>query len=158
MSPFLGFRALRTSGPWNWRCYVPYTNSRSLCFCTWTIAHHVLNGSPSLTELRKASGLWRSSSFQAASWSITVADNNPSGYYDWKSQQQLCWRSIAKEVLLLSVPTTWSSTLRAADRMNEQSLTSINPYNPSILRLINNVIKAAHAEARGQVCVENAGD
>ena len=36
----------------------------------------------------------------------------------------------------------------AADRMNEQVSYLYQPYNPSILRLINNVIKAAHAEGK----------
>ena len=32
--------------------------------------------------------------------------------------------------------------------MNEQVSYLYQPYNPSILRLINNVIKAAHAEGK----------
>ena len=47
----------------------------------------------------------------------------------------------------------------AADRMNEQVSYLYQPYNPSILRLINNVIKAAHAEGKwAGMCGEMAGD
>ena len=42
----------------------------------------------------------------------------------------------------------------AADRMNERVFLLYQPYNPSILRLIKNVIDAAHAEGKWQVCVE----
>ncbi|WP_422802420.1 putative PEP-binding protein, partial [Streptococcus gordonii] len=47
----------------------------------------------------------------------------------------------------------------AADRMNEQVSYLYQPYNPSILRVINNVIKAAHAEGKwAGMCGEMAGD
>ena len=47
----------------------------------------------------------------------------------------------------------------AAYRMNEQVSYLYQPYNPSILRLINNVIKAAHAEGKwAGMCGEMAGD
>ncbi|MGL5342416.1 MAG: putative PEP-binding protein, partial [Lactococcus garvieae] len=47
----------------------------------------------------------------------------------------------------------------AADRMNEQVSYLYQPYNPSILRLINNVVKAAHAEGKwAGMCGEMAGD
>ena len=43
--------------------------------------------------------------------------------------------------------------------MNEQVSYLYQPYNPSILRLINNVIKAAHAEGKwAGMCGEAAGD
>ena len=56
-----------------------------------------------------------------------------------------------------------SSQLVQNDLINTQSLTVwfylYQPYNPSILRLINNVIKAAHAEGKwAGMCGEMAGD
>ena len=43
--------------------------------------------------------------------------------------------------------------------MNEQVSYLYQPYNPSILRLINNVVKAAHAEGKwAGMCGEMAGD
>lgn len=47
----------------------------------------------------------------------------------------------------------------AADRMNERVAYLYQPYNPSILRLINMVIKAAHQEGKWVgMCGEMAGD
>ncbi|WP_025027109.1 phosphoenolpyruvate--protein phosphotransferase [Caldalkalibacillus mannanilyticus] len=47
----------------------------------------------------------------------------------------------------------------AADRMNERVSYLYQPYNPSILRLINMVIKAAHQEGKWVgMCGEMAGD
>src|SRR5699024_11762740 len=47
----------------------------------------------------------------------------------------------------------------AADRINEQVSYIYQPYNPTILRLIKNVIDAAHAEGKwAGMCGEVAGD
>ncbi len=47
----------------------------------------------------------------------------------------------------------------AADRMNERVSYLYQPYNPSILRLIKNVIDSAHAEGKwAGMCGEMAGD
>lgn len=47
----------------------------------------------------------------------------------------------------------------AADRMNEQVSYLYQPYNPAVLRLVNSVIKAAHAEGKwAGMCGEMAGD
>ena len=56
--------------------------------------------------------------------------------------------------------TQLRALLRASvHRMNEQVSYLYQPYNPSILRLINNVIKAAHAEGKwAGMCGEMAGD
>ena len=66
----------------------------------------------------------------------------------------------AKEVDFMSIGTNdLIQYSMAADRMNEQVSYLYQPYNPSILRLINNVIKAAHAEGKwAGMCGEMAGD
>ena len=66
----------------------------------------------------------------------------------------------AKEVDFFSIGTNdLIQYTMAADRMNEQVSYLYQPYNPSILRLINNVIKAAHAEGKwAGMCGEMAGD
>ena len=47
----------------------------------------------------------------------------------------------------------------AADRGNDKVAYLYQPYNPSILRLINNVITAAHKEGKFvAMCGEMAGD
>ena len=67
---------------------------------------------------------------------------------------------VAKEVDFFSIGTNdLIQYTMAADRMNEQVSYLYQPYNPSILRLINNVIKAAHAEGKwAGMCGEMAGD
>lgn len=66
----------------------------------------------------------------------------------------------AKEVDFLSIGTNdlIQYTL-AADRMNERVSYLYQPYNPAILRLIKNVIDAAHKERKWVgMCGEMAGD
>ncbi len=66
----------------------------------------------------------------------------------------------AKEVDFFSIGTNdLIQYTMAADRMNERVSYLYQPYNPSILRLIKNVIDAAHAEGKwAGMCGEMAGD
>lgn len=66
----------------------------------------------------------------------------------------------AKEVDFFSVGTNdLIQYSMAADRMNERVSYLYQPYNPSILRLIKNVIDAAHKEGKwAGMCGEMAGD
>ena len=66
----------------------------------------------------------------------------------------------AKEVDFFSMGTNdLIQYTMAADRMNERVSYLYQPYNPSILRLIKNVIDAAHAEGKwAGMCGEVAGD
>ena len=66
----------------------------------------------------------------------------------------------AKEVDFFSIGTNdLIQYTMAADRMNEQVSYLYQPYNPSILRLVDHVVKAAHAEGKwAGMCGEMAGD
>jgi phosphotransferase system enzyme I (PtsI) len=66
----------------------------------------------------------------------------------------------AKEVDFFSIGTNdLIQYSMAADRMNEQVSYLYQPYNPSLLRLIDNVIKASHKEGKWTgMCGEMAGD
>lgn len=66
----------------------------------------------------------------------------------------------AKEVDFFSIGTNdLIQYTMAADRMNEQVSYLYQPYNPSILRLVKNVVDAAHAEGKwAGMCGEMAGD
>ncbi|MCA1320543.1 phosphoenolpyruvate--protein phosphotransferase [Bacillus tianshenii] len=66
----------------------------------------------------------------------------------------------AKEVDFFSIGTNdLIQYTMAADRMNEQVSYLYQPYNPAILRLIDNVIQAAHKNGKwAGMCGEMAGD
>ncbi|MCF6408697.1 phosphoenolpyruvate--protein phosphotransferase [Pseudalkalibacillus salsuginis] len=66
----------------------------------------------------------------------------------------------AKEVDFFSIGTNdLIQYTMAADRMNEQVSYLYQPYNPAILRLVKNVIDAAHKEGKwAGMCGEMAGD
>ncbi|MGX7107732.1 phosphoenolpyruvate--protein phosphotransferase [Hutsoniella sourekii] len=66
----------------------------------------------------------------------------------------------AKEVDFFSIGTNdLIQYSMASDRMNERVSYLYQPYNPSILRLIKNVIDASHAEGKWTgMCGEMAGD
>ena len=66
----------------------------------------------------------------------------------------------AKEVDFFSIGTNdLIQYTMAADRMNEKVSYLYQPYNPAILRLIDNVIQAAHKEGKwAGMCGEMAGD
>ena len=69
-------------------------------------------------------------------------------------------KQFAKEVDFFSIGTNdLIQYTMAADRMNERVSYLYQPYNPSILTLIKNVIDASHAEGKWTgMCGEMAGD
>ena len=91
---------------------------------------------------------------------VAVADNIQVGIMIEIPAAAVLAHKFAKEVDFFSIGTNdLIQYTMAADRMNEQVSYLYQPYNPSILRLINNVIKAAHAEGKwAGMCGEMAGD
>ena len=91
---------------------------------------------------------------------IAVSDNFQVGIMIEIPAAAVLADQFAKEVDFFSIGTNdLIQYTMAADRMNEQVSYLYQPYNPSILRLINNVIKAAHAESKwAGMCGEMAGE
>ncbi len=113
-----------------------------------------------LTEFRTAKGILEEEKAKLLAEGVAVADDIQVGIM-MKSQLQLCLRiNLLKKLIFFSIGTNdLIQYTMAADRMNEQVSYLYQPYNPSILRLINNVIKAAHAEGKwAGMCGEMAGD
>jgi len=113
-----------------------------------------------LTEFRTAKGILEEEKAKLLAEGVAVADNIEVGIMIEIPAAAMLADQFAKEVDFFSIGTNdLIQYTMAADRMNEQVSYLYQPYNPSILRLINNVIKAAHAEGKwAGMCGEMAGD
>lgn len=113
-----------------------------------------------LDEFRKAKGILMEEKEKLISEGIEVSDTLQVGIMIEIPAAAVLADQFAKEVDFFSIGTNdLIQYTMAADRMNEQVSYLYQPYNPSILRLINNVIKAAHAEGKwAGMCGEMAGD
>lgn len=160
MNPFLGFRALRISisetGQDMFR-----TQLRALLRAS--VHGHLRIMFPMvalLKEFRAAKAIFEEEKAKLKAEGITVADDIEVGIMIEIPAAAMLADQFAKEVDFFSIGTNdLIQYTMAADRMNEQVSYLYQPYNPSILRLINNVIKAAHAEGKwAGMCGEVAGD
>ena len=107
-----------------------------------------------LTEFRTAKGILEEEKAKLVAEGVAVADDIEVGIMIEIPAAAMLADQFAKEVDFFSIGTNdLIQYTMAADRMNEQVSYLYQPYNPSILRLINNVIKAAHAEGKWLVCV-----
>ena len=113
-----------------------------------------------MTEFRTAKGILEEEKAKLVAEGVAVADDIEVGIMIEIPAAAMLADQFAKEVDFLSIGTNdLIQYTMAADRMNEQVSYLYQPYNPSILRLINNVIKAAHAEGKwAGMCGEMAGD
>ena len=139
---------------------VPYTNPcPSSCICSRSIAYHVPNGCL-LKEFRAAKAVLKKKKQTCLLKVLQLADDIQVGIMIEIPAAAMLADQFAKEVDFFSIGTNdLIQYTMAADRMNEQVSYLYQPYNPSILRLINNVIKAAHAEGKwAGMCGEMAGD
>lgn len=160
MNPFLGWRALRISlseaGDGMFR-----TQLRALLRASVHGRLRIMFPMVALvTEFRAAKKVYEEEKAKLQAEGVTVADNIEVGIMIEIPAAAMLADQFAKEVDFFSIGTNdLIQYTMASDRMNEQVSYLYQPYNPSILRLINNVVKAAHAEGKwAGMCGAMAGD
>ncbi|HEL1610839.1 TPA: phosphoenolpyruvate--protein phosphotransferase [Streptococcus suis] len=160
MNPFLGFRALRIS--------ISETGNQMFRTQLRALLRSSVHGKlrimfpmvALLTEFRAAKAILDEEKANLLAEGVAVADDIQVGIMIEIPAAAMLADQFAKEVDFFSIGTNdLIQYTMAADRMNEQVSYLYQPYNPSIFRLINNVIKAAHAEGKwAGMCGEMAGD
>ncbi|HHJ5109304.1 TPA: phosphoenolpyruvate--protein phosphotransferase [Enterococcus faecium] len=160
MNPFLGYRALRISlseqGDEMFR-----TQMRALLRASVHGNLRVMFPMvATLKEFRAAKAIFEEEKQKLISEGKEVSDTIQVGIMIEIPAAAVLADKFAKEVDFFSVGTNdLIQYTMAADRMNERVSYLYQPYNPSILRLIKNVIDAAHAEGKwAGMCGEMAGD
>ena len=160
MNPFLGWRALRIS----------LSNSGDAMFRTQlrALLRASVHGTLRImfpmvalvTEFRAAKKIYDEEKAKLIAEGVPVAEGIEVGIMIEIPAAAMLADQFAKEVDFFSIGTNdLIQYTMSADRMNEQVSYLYQPYNPSILRLINNVVKAAHAEGKwAGMCGEMAGD
>ena len=160
MNPFLGYRALRIS--------ISETGNQMFRTQLRALLRASVHGKlrimfpmvALLTEFRTAKGILEEEKAKLLAEGVAVADDIQVGIMIEIPAAAMLADQFAKEVDFFSIGTNdLIQYTMAADRMNEQVSYLYQPYNPSILPFINNVIKAAHAEGKwAGMCGEMAGD
>lgn len=160
MNPFLGYRALRISlseqGDEMFR-----TQMRALLRASVHGNLRIMFPMvATLKEFRAAKAIFEEEKQKLISEGKEVSDTIQVGIMIEIPAAAVLSDKFAKEVDFFSVGTNdLIQYTMAADRMNERVSYLYQPYNPSILRLIKNVIDAAHAEGKwAGMCGEMAGD
>ena len=160
MNPFLGYRALRISlselgdGMFRtqMRALLRASVHGNLCIMFPMVA--------TLKEFRAAKAIFEDEKQKLVNEGVEVSNDIQVGIMIEIPAAAVLADKFAKEVDFFSVGTNdLIQYTMAADRMNERVSYLYQPYNPSILRLIKNVIDAAHAEGKwAGMCGEMAGD
>lgn len=160
MNPFLGYRALRISisesGDQMFR-----TQLRALLRASVHGKLRIMFPMVALlTEFRAAKKVYDEEKAKLIAEGVAVSDDIQVGIMIEIPAAAVLADQFAKEVDFFSIGTNdLIQYTMAADRMNEQVSYLYQPYNPSILRLIKNVIDAAHKEGKwAGMCGEMAGD
>ncbi|MDR1012966.1 MAG: phosphoenolpyruvate--protein phosphotransferase [Lactobacillales bacterium] len=160
MNPFLGFRALRISiskmGQEMFR-----TQLRALLRASIYGKLKIMFPMVALLqEFRKAKAICDEEKAKLLAEGISVSEDLQIGVMVEIPAAAMLADRFAKEVDFLSIGTNdLIQYTMAADRMNEQVSNLYQPYNPSILRLIKQVIDAGHKEGKWVgMCGEMAGD
>ncbi|EMF0136500.1 phosphoenolpyruvate--protein phosphotransferase [Enterococcus hirae] len=160
MNPFLGYRALRISlseqGDEMFR-----TQMRALLRASVHGNLRIMFPMvATLKEFRAAKAIFEDEKQKLLNEGVEVSDTIQVGIMIEIPAAAVLADKFAKEVDFFSVGTNdLIQYTMASDRMNERVSYLYQPYNPSILRLIKNVIDAAHAEGKwAGMCGEMAGD
>ncbi|MEH7220485.1 phosphoenolpyruvate--protein phosphotransferase [Bacillus toyonensis] len=158
MNPFLGFRAIRL-------CLEMQDMFRTQLRA---LLRASVNGNlkimfpmiATLDEFRQAKAILIEEKEKLQAEGTTVAESIEVGMMVEIPSSAIMAHMFAKEVDFFSIGTNdLIQYTMAADRMNERVSYLYQPYNPAILRLIKNVIDAAHKEGKwAGICGEMAGD
>ena len=158
MNPFLGYRAIRI-------CLAEdqmfRTQLRALLRAsTYGNLRIMFPMIATLQEFRDAKALLLEEKANLVAEGVEVSEDIQVGIMIEIPAAAVIADRFAKEVDFFSIGTNdLIQYTMAADRMNERVSYLYQPYNPAILRLIKNVIDAAHAEGKwAGMCGEMAGD
>ena len=158
LNPFLGFRAIRLCLE---RKDIFRTQLRALLrasvYGNLKIMFPMI---ATLDEFREAKQVFLEEKEKLTNEGIPVSDDIELGIMVEIPSTAVLADQFAKEVDFFSIGTNdLIQYTMAADRMNERVSYLYQPYNPSILRLIKNVIDASHKEGKWTgMCGEMAGD
>ncbi|EIT85395.1 Phosphotransferase system (PTS) enzyme I [Fictibacillus macauensis ZFHKF-1] len=158
MNPFLGFRAVRL-------CLEQQEMFRTQLRALLRASSYgnlkiMFPMIATLPEFRAAKQVLLEEKAKLEAENITVSDSIEIGIMVEIPSTAVLADRFAKEVDFFSIGTNdLIQYTMAADRMNERVSYLYQPYNPSILRLVSMVIKAAHKEGKWVgMCGEMAGD
>ncbi|RPA60852.1 phosphoenolpyruvate--protein phosphotransferase [Aerococcus agrisoli] len=158
MNPFLGYRAIRIglNQPELLRVQLRAL-LRASVYGTLRIMFPMISNLP---EFRAAKAIFEEEKAKLVSEGVEVADNIQVGIMIEIPAAAVLADQFAKEVDFFSIGTNdLIQYTMAADRMNEHVSYLYQPFNPSVLRLIKNVIDASHKEGKWTgMCGEVAGE
>ncbi|MHC5251361.1 phosphoenolpyruvate--protein phosphotransferase [Listeria kieliensis] len=158
MNPFLGFRAIRL-------CFANEDLFRTQLRALLRASVHgklkiMFPMIATVAEFRQAKAILLDEKQKLVASGTDVNENIELGIMIEIPAAAVLADQFAKEVDFFSIGTNdLIQYTMAADRMNERVSYLYQPYNPSILRLIKNVIDASHKEGKWTgMCGEMAGD
>ncbi|EMT46158.1 phosphoenolpyruvate--protein phosphotransferase [Anoxybacillus flavithermus] len=158
MNPFLGFRAVRLC--LNMQDMFRTQLRALLRASVYGNLKVMFPMIATLDEFRQAKAVLLEEKEKLVAEGVAVSDHIEVGMMVEIPAAAVLADQFAKEVDFFSIGTNdLIQYTMAADRMNERVSYLYQPYNPAILRLIHNVIEAAHKEGKWVgMCGEMAGE